>query len=139
MTKPSIRMAVAAGCVCLSLIPVSSACAQVYGTGAFSNVASIEKQLLRGRSTKSDVQRLLGVPSGAGSADMVRPAIVDVPPLGEGPREIWFYDDLEITDVKSRGGVATMNIRQQILLVFFKGDLFDGHLWTTNVVKPTAD
>lgn len=70
---------------------------------------------------------------------MVRPAIVDVPPLGEGPREIWFYDDLEITDVKSRGGVATMNIRQQILLVFFKGDLFDGYLWTTNVVKPTAD
>lgn len=139
MTNFNIRMAVAVGCVSFSLFAVSSACAQVYGTGAFSNVASIEKELLRGRSTKSDVQRLLGVPSGAGRADMVRPVMVDVPQLGEGPREIWFYDDLEITDIKSAASVVTMNMRQQILLVFFKGDVFDGYLWTTNVLKPIAD
>lgn len=113
--------------------------AQTIGTGAFPNTASIEKQLRRGVSNKADAQRLLGVPNGTGRSDWLRPPGMGVPPMGEGPREIWFYDDIEMTDMKSGEGATTMNLRQQILLVFFKGDIFDGYLWTSNAFTPTAD
>ena len=57
-------------------------------------------------------------------------------PLGQGSRGIWYYDDLEVTEVKSEADVIRMNLRQQILLVFFKGEFFDGYLWTSNAFKP---
>lgn len=138
MINSRIRIALAAGCVSLFVL-ASAVCAQTFGTGAFPNTGSIEKQLRRGVSTKTDVQRLLGVPNGTGRGDMARPAVVNVPALGEGPREIWYYDDIEITDMKSGEGATILNLRQQILLVFFKADIFDGYLWTTNVLTPTAE
>ena len=137
MINSRIRIALAAGCVSL-LVLASAASAQTFGTGTFPNTGSIEEQLRRGVSTKAEVQRLLGVPNGTGGGDMARPAAVAVPALGEGPREIWYYDDIEITDMRSGEGATTFNLRQQILLVFFKGDIFDGYLWTTNVLTPTA-
>ena len=59
--------------------------------------------------------------------------------MGEGPREIWFYDDIEIKDMNSIDNVMTMNLRQQILMIFFKGDIFDGYFWTSNVFMPTVE
>lgn len=136
MINVNVRFAVAVSCVGLFFV-VSTVYAQQFGTGAFPNTSLIEQQLKRGISTKADVQRLLGVPNGTGGLGTPS-GVLGVPPLGDGPREIWYYDDMEVTDMKSSDGVIAMNMRQQILLVFFKGEVFDGYLWTTNALTPTA-
>lgn len=130
------HFAAAVGCIGL-FFTMSSGAAEQFGTGAFPNASAIEQQLKRGTSNKADVQRLLGVPNGTGSLS-TPPRILGVQALGDGPREIWYYEDMEITDRKSADGVITMNARQQILLVFFKGEAFDGYFWTSNKYAPTA-
>jgi hypothetical protein len=99
------------------------------GTGAFPNFEAARLQLQRGVSTKADVQRLLGVPSGAGGALL--------PGYGDEERkltayQLWYYEDIEITDTKAEGEEMSMKMRQQILAVFFKGDRFHGYFWTTS-------
>jgi hypothetical protein len=99
------------------------------GTGAFPKVEGIETQLKRGVSTKTDVQRLLGVPSGAGGALL--------PGFGDESQklasyQIWYYEDIEVTDIKAEERLVTMKMRQQILAVFFKGEVFHGYFWTSN-------
>ncbi len=83
-------------------------------SGAFRNAGTIETQLKRGVSTKTDVQALLGVPNGPGSASF--------PTFDPDPREIWYYEDLSL------GGST---LRMQMVFVFFKGNLYDGYLWTS--------
>jgi hypothetical protein len=95
-------------------------------TGAFTNVSNMDTQLERGVSTKMEVQRLLGAPNGFGSA---------VVPTDPTPREVWYYEDLEVTDYKSLEGIFTMDMRQQILLIFFEKGVFDGYMWTSNAGK----
>jgi hypothetical protein len=99
------------------------------GTGAFPKVDGIESQLKRGVSTKKDVQRILGIPNGSGGALLpgwgARSEQVD-------QYQIWYYEDLEATDITSEENVMKMKMRQQILAVFFKGDLFHGYFWATN-------
>jgi outer membrane protein assembly factor BamE (lipoprotein component of BamABCDE complex) len=95
-------------------------------TGAFTNVSSIDSQLKRGVSTKMDVQRLLGAPNGFGGAIL---------PTDPKPREVWYYEDIEATDYKSEESFITMNMRQQILLIFFEKGVFNGYMWSTNVGK----
>lgn len=111
---------------------------QKFGTGAFPNTSVIEKHLKRGVSTKSDVQRFLGVPNGIGQSNMGSD-FSRLATLGQGPRKIWYYDDIETTDMKSENGVVKMNLRQQILLIFFKGEFFDGFLWTSNKYQPKSN
>jgi hypothetical protein len=112
--------------------------AQTVTTGAFVNTAQIERQLTRGASKKADVQKLLGIPGGTGQLDWMPPPGETPPALGAGPRDIWFYNDIEATDMQSSpDGYVTMKVRMQILLVFFKGDVFDGYLWSTNELAPT--
>jgi hypothetical protein len=130
------HFAAVVGCVGLFFI-MSSDAAEQFGTGVFPNTSVIEQQLKRGTSNKADVQRLLGVPNGTGNLS-TPPGNLGVQALGDGPREIWYYDDMEVTDMKSGDGVITMNMRQQILLVFFKGEVFDGYFWTSNKYAPTA-
>jgi hypothetical protein len=116
--------------VALSL-PAASAIAQAaaIGTGAFPKATAIEGQLKRGVSTRADVQRVLGVPNGGGGALLP----------GVGARseqldayQLWYYEDIEITEVKSQGEVMNMKMRQQILAVFFKDEVFHGYFWTSN-------
>lgn len=113
------------------------------GTGAFRATQTIETQLKRGVSTKADVQKLLGVPNGSGAAVLPslafnRERVVKASEAGVssapdfGQREIWYYEDVAMTDMKSTSAGYVANLRQQILLVFFMGDVFDGYLWTTN-------
>lgn len=93
-------------------------------TGAFTQVGRLENELQRGVSTKMDVRRVLGAPKGSGSA---------VLPTNPKPREVWFYDDIEVTGMKGEGGgVIRVNVRQQILLVFFEREIFDGFMWFSN-------
>ena len=109
----------------LALLLGLTACAKSsVGTGAFRNAAVVLTQLRRGVSSKADVQKLLGVPNGHGAA-LFRNA-------PGGPREIWYYEDVEATDAAARNDVITMKLRQQIVAIFFKGDVFDGYLWTSN-------
>jgi hypothetical protein len=99
-------------------------------TGAFTEVNRLESNLKRGVSTKSDVQHVLGAPSGSGSS---------IFPTDPMPREVWFYQDVELMDAKAEGKeIIRFNMRQQILLVFFKEEIFDGFMWYSNVVPGTG-
>ena len=106
----------------LSVIFLFSACGGTrVSSGAFRNIEALEARLERQISTKGDVEKLLGSPDGRGSAAL---------PLAPEPREVWFYQDIEGTDVTAKpGGIIEMKLRQQILLVFFYGGFFDGFMW----------
>lgn len=137
MTDGQLRTMLVA--VLIGVAAPAPAYAQSVTTGAFANTALIESQLHRGVSTQSDVQRLLGVPSGFGRTELAfPPSQAPEVPTAPGPRDIWYYDDVEITDMKSDGNTLNMKERQQILLVFFKAGVFDGYLWTSNALAATG-
>ncbi|HEX9136232.1 MAG TPA: hypothetical protein VF905_04700 [Nitrospirota bacterium] len=98
-------------------------------TGAFTEVNSLERNLKRGVSTKSDVRQVLGAPMGSGNA---------VFPTDPTAREVWFYQDIQLTDIKGLEQIIRINVRQQILLVFFKKEVLDGFMWYSNVVPGTG-
>lgn len=103
-------------------------CTTTVTTGAFPDVNRIERDLKRGVSTKIDVRRVLGAPSGSGGS--LFPTITG---LHEGRRQVWFYDDVEATGTTQQGDFIQLDVRQQILLVFFEREKFDGFMWFTNV------
>ncbi len=93
-------------------------------TGAFVPVDRIEKELHRGVSTKMDVQRVLGTPKGYGSMAF---------PQDRRELEVWYYEDIELTDARGAGeGLIRAEVRQQILLVTFDKSKLDGFIWFTN-------
>ncbi len=102
---------------------VTTGCTTKVTTGAFTQTVRIDNELKRGVSTKMDVQRVLGTPKGSGSA---------VLPTDPRPREVWYYDDIELTDMQSQAGMIRAKVRQQILLVFFEKGVFDGFMWWSN-------
>ena len=105
----------------ISLAGAAGRTAPQITTGAFVQVARIETELKRGVSTKMDVQRLLGAPKGVGAT---------VLPTDSRPREVWYYEDVAITDIKSEGpGIMRANSRQQIILIMFERENFDGFVW----------
>jgi hypothetical protein len=115
-----------AGCGLVLAILVGSlvaGCAAQATTGAFTQTNRIESELKQGISTKMDVQRVLGTPKGSGNA---------VFPIDPRPREVWYYQDIEMTDATSEAGIFRVNVRQQILLVFFEKGVFDGFMWWSN-------
>ncbi|HBB17651.1 MAG TPA: hypothetical protein DCZ97_11890 [Syntrophus sp. (in: bacteria)] len=100
-------------------------------TGAFKQLTRIDEQFKRGVSTKEDVKRILGSPRGGGSAIL---------PPDRRLREVWFYEDIEVLNVTSpKPGIMRMDVRQQILLVFFEEGVFDGYMWFSNAVKTKAE
>jgi hypothetical protein len=115
------------------LVPVilsalTAACAQGATTGAFTQTGRIEAELKRGISTKMDVQRVLGAPKGTGGA---------VLPLDPRPRELWFYQDVKVTKLRSEGqGVLRGETGLQFLLVFFREGVFDGFMWSSSMPVP---
>jgi hypothetical protein len=119
----------AALALALTMSALSVLAQTALGTGAFPKVGAIETDLKRGVSKKSDVQKLLGVPNGGGEA--LLPGI-GARELQLQPFQIWYYEDIELTEAKSEKDIMRMKIRQQILLVFFKGEVFHGYLWTSN-------
>jgi hypothetical protein len=91
-------------------------------SGAFRNAAQIEMKLRRGISTKADVAALIGVPNGTGGSLFPQP--------GSGPREIWYYEDIAMKDIRADGQSLRGTMKLQMILVFFNGEVFDGFLWT---------
>jgi len=124
-------------CVASVFFIATNLLAQEVRSGAFPDTSLIEAQLHRGVSSKADVQRLLGVPNGMGRSEMALARRNDEVPA-EGPREIWYYENIEVTNAKSNEGVIDMKMRQQILLIFFRLNVFDGYLWTSNALTPKA-
>lgn len=117
------------GIILLVAAVLLAGCAHKASTGAFTQVNRIDDKLKKGKSTKMDAHRVLGAPKGTGKA---------VLPTDPKPREIWFYDDIELTDYKGEEpGVIRVSVRQQILLLFFEREVFDGYMWFTNA--GTAD
>lgn len=99
-------------------------CAASATTGAFVPVDRIEKELHRRTSTKTDVQRVLGTPKGYGSM---------VFPQDHRELEVWYYEDITVTDARRAGeGLIRAEVRQQILLVTFDKSTLDGFIWFTN-------
>jgi hypothetical protein len=133
-----LRAAACAVAVAATVSPQSAAAqTQSLTTGAFRNTAAIESGLVRGVTTKAAVRSLLGIPSGSGAARFAS--------LGGDEREIWYYEDIEVTSLngsdkgaKSSDGAMKMDMRQQILLVLFKGEVVDGYLWSSNSGTATA-
>jgi outer membrane protein assembly factor BamE (lipoprotein component of BamABCDE complex) len=112
-----------------SIAPVPAMAQSDLGTGAFPKTELIESQLKRGMSKKGDVQQVLGIPNGAGGA--LLPGYGEKSTVLE-PYQIWYYEDIETTDVKSGGFGMNITLRQQILAVYFKGEIFHGYFWTSN-------
>jgi hypothetical protein len=105
----------------LVLATLLAGCAGQATTGAFTQVGRIESELRRGVSTKMDVRRVLGTPKGVGAASL---------PTDPRPRELWYYEDVKVTDVKFIGpGEISGKVQQQILLVTFDKGVFDGFIW----------
>ena len=71
-----------------------------------------------GEATKTEVLVALGQPRGDGGAKFL---------VAEGrPRDIWFYEYL-LSDGQK--------VNLKMLLVFFQGETYDGHLWFSSVDK----
>lgn len=100
-----------------------------FTTGAFVNVNRLDTDLQRGVSTKMDVRQMLGAPNGMGGASL---------PTDPKQREVWYYASIEMKDMKREEGVFKVNMRQQVLLVFFEKGVYDGYMWFTNTGKAEA-
>lgn len=77
-----------------------------------------------------DVKRVLGEPSGSG--------VVFLASVQQSPQEIWFYQDIELTDIKASQGQLDLKMRQQILVVFVRDRVFDGFMWFSNAEAATG-
>lgn len=96
-------------------------CATRITTGAFTQVGRLEGELKRGLSTKRDVRRVLGAPSGLGSALF---------PTNSRPGEVWYYEDMELIPADETRG----SLRQRGVMIFFDREVFSGFMWFTNEV-----
>lgn len=81
---------------------------------AFSKLDQLETELKRGVSTKADVITLLGEPDGSGGAQF---------PTASYDNDVWYYE-------ASRASLSNMD--QNILLVYFREEVFDGFMWFSN-------
>jgi len=107
------------------ILPMSATGEEVRGSsGAFRDLSAIESTFLRGATSKAEVRTRLGIPNGSGVSQFAS--------LGGDKREIWYYEDISVTGVRSGDKVVQIDLRQQIVLIFFKGDRVDGYLWTSN-------
>ena len=96
----------------------------------FRDTQRMETALIKGVSTRDDIKRVLGEPTGSGAVFLAG--------VQQAPEEILFYQDIELTDVKAIQGQLDLKVRQQILLVFLRDELFDGFMWFSNADAATG-
>ena len=85
--------------------------------GSMPNTMALQTQLTQHVSNKADVLRILGPPRGYGMARL---------PSLPNPNVLWFYEFIE-----SDGN----NVDLKMLLVFFEGEKYSGHLWFSSFDK----
>lgn len=124
------RVVIAAGCVLACVLPAALADSPPAAKSAADRAAALA-QLVRGTSTRADVRQLLGPTSGTGGSQL--------PPDWQ-TRDVWFYELIKTGKMTPETGpdaagskTIHIDMQQEILLVFFAGDLFDGYMWYTNV------
>lgn len=49
------------------------------------------------------------------------------------PYDVWYYEDLNTYNTNMKDGIINMDMSQQILMIFFKGDKFYGYFWTSSL------
>jgi len=117
--------------ICVMALAACAQTPQRFSTAeAFRDTRLQETQLKKGVSTMEDVRRVLGEPTGSGAVFLAS--------VQKSPQEIWFYQDIELTDFKSSAGQIDAKIRQQILVVFVRDQLFDGFMWFSNADAATG-
>jgi len=82
--------------------------------------ARIESELVRGVSTRADVERVLGRPNGAGG--LLFPGLPEA-------RDSWFYQQTRLATNKGADGRMHFETQMDIVLIFFRDDRFDGFMW----------
>ena len=87
---------------------------QTVKTQAFSRLDRLETEFKQGVSTKADVLTVLGEPDGSGGA---------IFPTASYGSDVWYYE-------ASRSSLSGINMN--ILLVYFRGEVFDGFMWFSN-------
>jgi hypothetical protein len=97
---------------------------------AFRDTKRLETELKKGGSTKEDIKRILGEPTGTGAVFMAS--------VQQMPQEMWFYQDIELTDIKGSKGQLDLKVRQQILVVILRDGIFDGFMWFSNEETATG-
>lgn len=99
---------------------------------AFRNVERIESEFRRGVTTRADVRRLLGEPTGAGGSRF---------PTAKTSQEVWSYEEVQM-DIVSMTGEDPIKIqskqRWKAILIFFEGDRFVGFFWFTSGGEATG-
>jgi len=110
------------------LLSTCSPTTKIY-QGSFLKLSAIETELKKGVSTKIDVQKILGSPQGFGGALF---------PVTAEEHEIWFYQNIDVDNIKSQQDYITMDMNQKVLLIFFSKGLFDGFFWFTGTIKGTG-
>lgn len=86
----------------------------------FVAVMRIDEQLITGESTKDDVLRFLGKPTGAGKARF---------PPGWESQEVWYYLEEKVTGIHSEYGYLEADVRVRTILIFFRSDRFSSYMW----------
>lgn len=113
---------------------VLAACAEsperIASIDVFRDTRRIETELKKGYSTTEDIRRILGEPTGSGSVFMAS--------VQQRPLDMWFYQDIELTGIKSSKGQIDLEMRQQILLVFLRDGTYEGFMWFSNADAATA-
>lgn len=141
-TRPAYRFAtwrrgLGAGAITIALtVSLVAGCAQpgAITTGPFKQMNRIDSELRRGVSTKSDVERVLGKPNGTGGTLM--------PPTQTKPGEVWVYYNSQTGTPRISGSrpiKVDVDSRDQMIMVFFDGDIFDGYLWFLQVTTAAGE
>jgi hypothetical protein len=98
----------------------SFACASATSrSGVIQDTGVIETSLHSGVSTKANVRTFLGEPNGYGGALL---------PTDPRPHEIWFYH-LIGASAHATKNVVSIDLQMDMLLIFFIGGVYDGHMW----------
>ena len=107
---------------------IPQAAAQEATTDLFNNVTALGTQLQRGKATKADVRRLLGAPNGDGGGFF--------PGMQGDFTEIWFYHYMDLITEGKVLHTFTGRVSERLLLVFFKGEVMNGYMWSINAGDP---
>jgi hypothetical protein len=109
--------------LCLLILVFTAGCAMHHTTREEDfNFSVLETDLQRGISTMEDVRRLFGDPNGEGGMLLI--------PRDPKPLNVWFYEKIEIALEDNQ-----MDVKQDVMLIFFKGGRFDGYWWFSDAAK----